>query len=131
MFTGLKTVFMHEPIGLPPIWSSSLVEHKSLPQPYDSGARNHRFVSPRCFPESSSGGSAGASSTWMLPVLVAEQVPLPLLVMPLPAPVYISIEERARERVLGYYKNLTVSSPWTEIMKPGDPMVLFHRDRHP
>lgn len=91
MFTCLEPVLVHDPIALPSVWSSSFVEHKCLPHPYDFGVRKHRLVSPRRLPKPGSGGPIGSSTARVLSVFVAKEVPLTLLLISRFAPIYMFI----------------------------------------
>lgn len=82
---GFKSVFVHNPISLLSIWSPSFVENKGFPHPDQFCLVVHWFVSTRCFPKPSHGGSVGPCPSRILLVFVAEEVPLVLLFIPDPA----------------------------------------------
>lgn len=93
MLTGLKPILVYNPVTLPSIRSSSFVEYKRLPHPYNFGIRKHRLVSPCRLPEPGSSGSIRSSATWVLSIFVTEEVPFTLLLITMFAPIYKSKEK--------------------------------------
>lgn len=82
MFRCLESIFMHDPISFPSIGCTTLVKNQGLPHPYNFVLWKHSFISPCCLPKSGSSGSISSSSGRILPVLVAEEVPLVLFIIP-------------------------------------------------
>ena len=76
---------MHDPVGLLPVGSPSLVEDERLPHADEAAFVVHRLVPARRLPEPGHGGPVGPRPRWVLAVLVAEEVPLVLLLVPDPA----------------------------------------------
>lgn len=82
MFRGLAAIFMHDPISLPSVRSSTLVENQGLPHPYNLVLREHGFVPSRGLPEPRCGGPVGSGSGRVFLVLVTEEVPFVLFLVP-------------------------------------------------
>ncbi|PKA47980.1 hypothetical protein AXF42_Ash016327 [Apostasia shenzhenica] len=78
----LKTIFVHYPIRLSPVRRTALVEHQCLPHPNHFGLGEHGFISSGGLPESGGCCSVRPSSARVLLILVAEKVPLALLLTP-------------------------------------------------
>lgn len=78
IFICFKAVFMHDPIWLLPIWCSSLVIHQSFSHSNQPKLGVYWLVSSSGFPESSRCCSISSSSSWILFIFVAKQVPLVL-----------------------------------------------------
>ena len=77
---------MHDPVGLLPVGRPSLVEDERLPHADEAAfVVHHRLVPARRLPEPGHGGPVGPRPRWVLAVLVAEEVPLVLLLVPDPA----------------------------------------------
>jgi hypothetical protein len=75
----VKAIFMHDPVSLLAMRSTTSVEHKGFPHPNPFGiAEVDGFVSPRCLPKTSCCCSVGSRSGWIFLVLMAEEIPLVL-----------------------------------------------------
>lgn len=85
IFIGFKSVFMHDPVTLLSIGSPAFVENKSFPHSDQLGLIVHRFVPPRRLPKPGHGSSVGPRPRRILLILVAEEIPLILLLIPDPA----------------------------------------------
>jgi hypothetical protein len=73
---------MHDPVSFPSIWCTSLVEHQGLPHPNKSVLGEHGLVPSCCLPKSGSSGSVSPCSGRILPILVTEEIPLILFIIP-------------------------------------------------
>ena len=76
---------MHDPIGLLPIGRPALVEDERLPHADEPVLVVHGLVPPRGLPEPGHGRPVGPRPRRVLAVLVAEEVPVVLLLVPDPA----------------------------------------------
>jgi hypothetical protein len=76
----VKAIFVHDPVSLLAMRSTTCVEHKGFPHPNPFGniAEVDGFVPPRCLPKPSCRCSICSSSSWIFLVLVAEEIPLVL-----------------------------------------------------
>lgn len=79
IFVRLQPVFMHDPIRLLPVRCSTLVIDQGLSHPDQATHGVDRLVSSRSFPESSCCCSIRSSSSRILLIFVAKEVPLSLL----------------------------------------------------
>lgn len=70
---------MHNPITLPSIRSSPFVKDKGFPHSDDLPLRQHRLIPSGGLPESGCRRPIGPRPRWILPILVAEEIPLVLL----------------------------------------------------
>jgi hypothetical protein len=78
---GLKAVLMHDPIGFLAIGSSALVIHEGLPHANQAVLGIDRLVPPGRLPEPSCGCAVRPSPCRIFLVLVAEEVPIALLLL--------------------------------------------------
>ena len=89
MLVGLESVLVHDPVALPAVGGPALVEHQRLPHADDpAGAapgpgrrRQHRLVPAGGLPEASRRGAVRPRPAGVLAVLVAEEVPVTLLLV--------------------------------------------------
>jgi hypothetical protein len=94
---GLKAVLVHDPIGFLAIGSSALVIHQGLPHANQALLGIDGLVPTCCLPESSCGRTVRSSPRWVFLVLVAEEVPIALLLLrPYPTFLYMYRNECAR-----------------------------------
>jgi hypothetical protein len=84
VLVGLEPVLVHDPVRLPAVGRSPSVEHEGLPHADEPAAVlvAHRLVPPRRLPEPRQGGPVRPRPRRVLAVLVAEEVPVALLLVP-------------------------------------------------
>lgn len=68
--------FMHDPLCLLPLGSSSLIEHQSLPHPNQQSFSGHWFILPCGLPVAWHGRPVGPLPGRVLQISKAEEVPL-------------------------------------------------------
>ncbi len=75
---------MHDPIGLLSVRCAAFVEHErlALADQLLQLCLVNGFVAPSCLPESGSRRTVGSVPSWILPVLVTEEVPIRLFRAP-------------------------------------------------
>jgi hypothetical protein len=76
---GLEAVLVHDPVGLLAVGRAAAVEDERLPHPDEAVLGVDGLVPPRGLPEAGGGRPVGAGAGRVLLVLVAEEVPLVLL----------------------------------------------------
>ena len=76
---GFKAVFVHDPVGLVAVGSPALVIHQGLPHANQAVLCIDGLVPPRRLPEPGARRPVGAGARRVLLVLVAEEVPVVLL----------------------------------------------------
>lgn len=69
---------MHNPVGLEAMRSSAFVEDESLPHADPPAVAVNHLVTASCLPESGGGCSVSTRPSWVLFVLVAEEIPVVL-----------------------------------------------------
>lgn len=74
----VEAILMHDPIGFLTVRSSSFVEHECLPQSNPPDATADDLVTSGSFPEPGDRCPVCPSPSWVLLVLVAEEVPVVL-----------------------------------------------------
>lgn len=82
VFGGLEAVLVHDPICFTAIRGPSLVEDEGFSHADYSVLGEHGLVPAGGFPETGRCGSVSPGSGWVLPVFVAEKVPLVLFIIP-------------------------------------------------
>lgn len=73
-----KAIFMHNPVSLLAMGSSASVEDEGFPHTNLLVGVSDALVSSCCLPKSCTGGPVRPGPRWILPVLVAEEIPLVL-----------------------------------------------------
>jgi hypothetical protein len=86
---------VHDPVGLVAVGRPPLVEDERLPHADEAAPVVHRLVPARGLPEPCHGGPVGPRPRRVLAVLVAEEVPLALLLVPADPAVFFSLFDRS------------------------------------
>lgn len=90
IFRSLQSIFMHDPISFPTIWRPPFVKHQGFSHSYDLLLRQHCLIPSSSLPESSCRRPIRPRPGRILPVLVAEEIPLILLFISQFAPICTS-----------------------------------------
>lgn len=72
----IKSIFMHDPIGLLAMGSSAFVEHKSLPHTDPPAVTAYHLITASGLPESGRSCTVCSCSGGVLLVLMAEEIPI-------------------------------------------------------
>ena len=75
----VQAELVHDPVGLLAVRGAALVEHQRLAHADHMALRVDGLVTPRCLPETRGSGAVGAVACWVFLVLVAEEVPVALI----------------------------------------------------
>lgn len=122
---GFEPIFMYDPICFLTGGSPSLVENQGLPHPDQPRFIVNCLVPSRCFPETGDSSSISPRPGRILLVLVAEKIPLLLLLVPHPTPLYIPTTNIQNENPNRKNK----IEVWDGVLYLEGPMVRSYRDR--
>lgn len=100
IFRSLQSIFMHDPISFPTIWRPPFVKHQGFPHSYNLLLRQHCLIPTCSLPESSCCRPIRPRPGRILPVLVAEEIPLILLFISQFAPICINQCRSCKEAMI-------------------------------